>query len=152
MKKLAIKIAAPIIRIFWKIFQPQTIGVRVILTKGEQFLLVKHSYSDSWYLCGGGMKKQETFQKAIQRELKEELGIVSEVFKLHGVYNNFYEGKKDSIVVFSSEIKEIPQINDAEIESFDFFKFENLPSKISPGTKKRIEEFVLGNGPFYGDW
>ncbi len=68
--------------------------------KDGKFLLVKHSYSTSWYLAGGGLKRNETLQQGIERELKEELGIKVSDLKLHGVYNNFFEGKSDSIIVF----------------------------------------------------
>ena len=64
-----------IYRLSWKITQPQTIGVRIFLIKNQQILLVKHTYSHQWFLPGGGLKKGETLEQAIRRELTEELGV-----------------------------------------------------------------------------
>ena len=152
MKKIILKLGLPLLKLYWKIFKPQTNGVRAILVKDNKILLVKHSYSDSWFLPGGGMKKGETFHQAIKRELFEELGISVENLKLHGIYNNFQEGKIDLIFVFSSYSFSTPTKSDAEIESFDMFDFENLPEKISPGTKRRIDEFLQQKEGFCGDW
>lgn len=104
MKKLLLKFGAPIVKIFWKIFKPQTLGVRAILIKDGKVLLVKHTYSNSWFLPGGGIKKGETFETAIKRELNEELGITVHNLKLHGIYKNFFEGKNDSILCFFTMI------------------------------------------------
>ena len=152
MNKPILKFAIPFLKLYWQIFQPQTNGVRTILVKENKILLVKHSYSNSWFLPGGGMKKGETFHQAIKRELFEELGISVENLKLHGIYNNFQEGKIDHIFVFSSGTFSTPTKSDAEIEKFEFFDFENLPEKISPGTKRRIDEFLQQKEGFCEDW
>ncbi len=152
MKKLLLKFGAPIVKIFWKIFKPQTLGVRAILIKEGKVLLVKHTYSNSWFLPGGGMKKGETFETAIKRELNEELGITVHNLKLHGIYNNFFEGKNDSIFVFFNNNFEISGKKDAEIDEFEFFDLIDLPEKTPPGTRKRIAEFVEGNSPYHGMW
>lgn len=152
MKRLFIRTIAFFARLFWKTLQPQTIGVRAIIKKENQFLLVKHSYSECWYLCGGGKKNSETVEEAMRRELKEELGIIAPQLKLHGVYDNSQEGKKDTIIVFSTEINEMINCNDIEIECYDFFNLDNLPTNISPGTLRRIKEFVDENSPNYGKW
>lgn len=147
-----IKIAHKIYSTFWKILRPQTAGARAILIKDEKVLLVKHTYLKSWFLPGGGLKDSETYEQGIHRELKEELGITVSEFKLHGIYNNFYEGKSDSIVVFSSLHFSEPNKKDREIEDFGFFNIKELPANISPGTRRRILEFLEGNTPYHGIW
>lgn len=152
MKKHFLRTALPFLKLYWKIFKPQTNGVRAILVKENKILLVKHSYSDSWFLPGGAMKKGETFHQAIKRELFEELKISVENLKLFGIYNNFQEGKIDHIFVFSSNTFSLPKKSDAEIESFEFFSFEALPERTSSGTKRRIDEFLSNEDGFCGDW
>lgn len=147
-----IKIAHKIYSIFWRILKPQTAGARAILIKDEKILLVKHTYLNSWFLPGGGLKSNETYEQAIRRELKEELGISVSDLKLHGIYNNFYEGKNDSIVVFSSFNFTEPVNIDGEIEDFGFFGFDELPKNISPGTRRRIEEFQNSDQRNFGIW
>ena len=148
MIKLVHKLASKV----WKIVQPVTVGARIILLKEGKILLVKHTYSESWYLPGGGLKKKETFQQAIERELKEELGISISNLKLHGVYNNFFEGKNDSIVVFKSKNFSEPNKKNIEIEKVSFFELNHLPEKTSPGTKRRVQEFLTENKVNHGLW
>lgn len=152
LRKKVVSMAAFLVKIYWKTFRPQTLGVRAILIKDDKILLVKHTYSDSWFLPGGGMKKGETFENALKRELNEELDITVQNLKLHGVYNNFYEGKNDNIFVFIAKDFEILSNTDAEIEYFGFFEYNNLPEKTSPGTRRRIEEFLEGKGSYHGLW
>jgi ADP-ribose pyrophosphatase YjhB (NUDIX family) len=141
-----------IYRLSWKITQPQTIGVRVFLVKNQQILLVKHTYSNQWFLPGGGLKKGETLEQAIRRELTEELGVRIEKLELFGAYNNFFEGKKDYIILFKSDDFSLPNKKDSEIEQFSFFSYENIPKSTSPGTKRRITEFLENKNSHFGNW
>ena len=141
-----------IYRLSWKITQPQTIGVRIFLIKKQQILLVKHTYSNQWFLPGGGLKKGETLEQAIRRELAEELGVRIEKLELFGAYNNFFEGKKDYIILFKSEDFSLPNKKDSEIDLFSFFSFEDIPQSTSPGTKRRIAEFLENKNSHFGNW
>lgn len=141
-----------IYRLSWKITQPQTVGVRAILIKNNKILLVKHTYSDQWFLPGGGLKKGEKLENAIKRELNEELGVEVNEINLHGAYQNFYEGKRDYIIVFKTENFEIFPKKDQEIEQYEFFDFLNIPEKTSPGTRKRIKELLENKMTSHGDW
>lgn len=150
--KVFSKVIYMIARLIWKLTKPLTAGARVILIDNNKVLLVKHTYQDEWYLPGGGIKKGETFEQAIRREIKEELGGQLEEIKLFGVYNNFYESKNDSVVIFVCNKFFISGKTDKEIESFDYFDIKDLPSNISPGTKRRIEEYNNEEYGRFGRW
>ncbi|WP_051623512.1 NUDIX domain-containing protein [Clostridium hydrogeniformans] len=107
---------------------------------------------ESWYLPGRGVKKGETFEEAVRREFKEELDGELEELKLFGVYNNFYENKNDSIVVFICNDFTFTGKIDSEIEKYDYFKVEDLPEGISPGSRKRINEYLINSYPNVGRW
>lgn len=139
-------------KIFWRVTKPVTAGTRIMLIKDNKALLVKHTYQEHWYLPGGGVKKGETFEEAIKREVKEELGGKLECIKLFGVYNNFYEYKNDHVVIFLSQNFSITGDTDKEIEAFDYFEIDNLPKNTSPGTRKRIEEYISGQDNNFGRW
>jgi ADP-ribose pyrophosphatase YjhB (NUDIX family) len=145
---LAYKVA----RVFWKMTKPVTAGTRAFLIKDNKVLLVKHTYQEHWYLPGGGIKKGETFEQAIRRELREELGVELEKIKLFGVYNNFYEYKNDNIVIFICDKFTLTGKTDNEIETFDFFNLNNLPNNVSPGTRKRVREYINGQFNNFGKW
>ncbi|HJT43756.1 MAG TPA: NUDIX domain-containing protein, partial [Rhizomicrobium sp.] len=74
----------------WRITKPRTIGVRaVVLDQEDRVALVRHTYTDQWYLPGGGVKKGESIEAALLRELKEELAIVGpHIERVLGVYHS----------------------------------------------------------------
>ncbi len=136
-------------RIFWKIFKPVTIGVRLLLLTNNNVLLVKHSYNNQWYLPGGKIKARENIEEALHREIREELGINIEKEKINilGIYSNFQEYKKDSIIVFVIKEKSKNEIHlrNLEIRDARYFSIKNLPSDTSLGTRRRIQEFMQHN-------
>lgn len=136
----------------WRISKPVTVGVRVMLIKDSKVLLVKHTYHESWYLPGGKVEKGETYEQAIRREAAEELGADMKELCLHGVYNSFSEHKNDNIVIFVCKDFVLSGVTDREIESYDFFELDRLPEKVSPGTRKRIMEYIDGKTGNFGLW
>jgi ADP-ribose pyrophosphatase YjhB (NUDIX family) len=78
MKAVIYKFAYPFLKIYWFIFRPKTQGVQCLILSGDQLLLIRHTYGHSaWTLSGGGIKKGETKEEAVKREVKEELGLES---------------------------------------------------------------------------
>jgi hypothetical protein len=39
-----------------------------------------------------------------------------------------------------------------EIETFDFFNLNNLPTNVSTGTRKRVQEYINGQFNNFGKW
>lgn len=131
-------------RIYWRLARPETRGVRAILVDVRgKILLVRHKYQEGWFLPGGKVSGREDDQEALRRELQEELGVqtVSRPEKL-SEYVNTYEYKKDTIAVFV--VREFTQASkrNFEVEEYQFFDPQNLPDGISPGTRRRIEEWL----------
>ena len=79
-------------RAWWKIAKPITVGVRVLLIRDEEVLLVRHTYQ---------------LDRSSDRR---------------------------------------------EIASSDFFPIHCLPDGASPGTQRRIEEYLGGSQPCVGYW
>lgn len=146
------KLLYKLCRLYWKITKPITVGVRIILIKDQKILLVKHTYQNFWYLPGGGVKKGERLDQAIIREVSEELGGTLGCLKLFGTYSNFFEHKNDHIVIFFSNDYTISGETDSEVEQYQLFDLNTLPSNISPGTKRRIEEYINDDFGIFGKW
>ena len=129
-----------------------TVGVRCVLVQEGRVLLVRHTYQRAWYLPGGGVKRGETLEQAIRREAAEEVGAQIGQLGLLGVYSNFYEGKSDHVTVFVCTDARVSGETDGEIARFGWFGPRNLPEGTSPGTRRRVGEYLAGVGPYVGRW
>lgn len=132
------------IRIF-RIFKPVSMGVRIMLVREDEVLLVKHSYMDGWYFPGGALKKREKLADAARREAREEVGATVGDVTLLGVYTNFLALRTDHIVVFISKDFSIVPKKDWEIEAAAFFPLDAPPEAVAGGTQRRIQNYLNGS-------
>lgn len=153
MKILTI-IAYKIATIYWRIFRPQTFGVKLLLINDGKVLLAEHSYTKGFHLPGGGVKSGEMFDEALKREILEELGLDMNNLQLFGVYQNTKQGKLDTIIAFIST--EPVDLNKAklsnEINHVGFYSLNILPTNVSPGSHRRIQEYLSNNFPITKEW
>ena len=152
------RVVGKVARATWRIAKPRTIGVRaVLLDQGDRIALVRHTYTDQWYLPGGGVKKGESTEAAIVRELGEEIAVENlTIERVLGVYHSRRESKDDHIVIFvartgSASEKRLRRADLTEIEEADWFELDGLPASISPATARRIAEYRAGASGV-GDW
>ena len=85
--------------------------------------------------------------KAVVRELAEETGLIPHGEpKFLGIYFNKIASKRDHVVVYRCETNSNgnAKIPDREIAEARFFPIDNLPSDISPATKRRLAEMFEG--------
>ncbi|MBN1584201.1 MAG: NUDIX domain-containing protein [Anaerolineae bacterium] len=151
MNQLA-RIVHRLFRLWWRLTKPITVGVRVLLIRDAEILLVKHTYQEAWYMPGGGVKRFETLEQAIRREAAEEVGAELDGLELFGVYSNFGEGKSDHVIVFLCTAFTLSGRSDHEIACSGFFSVHDLPAGISTGTRRRIQEYLDGDAPCFGIW
>lgn len=131
-------------RLYWFIFRPVTIGVKVIsINSNNQVLLVKNRYDTYWYLPGGGVKKGETLLDCARREMKEETNVEVDELKVLGVYSNFREHKSDHVILMQTDITDQELTKGLEVDQLEFFDFKALPDDISPATKRRLKEYQM---------
>lgn len=153
MNNLLLKTAQTLRRLYWRLVQPETRGVRALMVnKDARVLLVQHRYETGWFLPGGKVRRNENDQDALCRELQEELDIgeLSQVSKL-GEYLSTYEYKKDTIAVFVVRSFTQQPKQHFEIAAQGFFDPRALPQDTSPGTRRRIAEW-LGERTINSQW
>lgn len=136
-------------RLVWRVARPRTIGVRAVLLDDEdRIALVRHTYADHWYLPGGGVKKGESIEAALRRELAEEVAVTdAAIERIVGVYHSPREGKDDHIVIYAARTASAAALRPAdprEIERVAWFAPDRLPEAISPATARRIAEYRAG--------
>ena len=132
---------------FRALFGISTVGARALIINEEnKILLVKHTYRKYWYIPGGGVKAGETVLQALARELKEEVGLtIQEEPKMLGVYFNRFQGANDYPVVYIITKFTLQNTYSFEIEQTQWFPLKNLPLDISPGTLRRVKEYLGEN-------
>jgi 8-oxo-dGTP pyrophosphatase MutT (NUDIX family) len=57
------------------ILSPVAFGAHALVEQGGKIVLVRQSYAAGWHLPGGGVRHGEPPEKAVLRELQEELGL-----------------------------------------------------------------------------
>jgi len=145
----ALSAARLICKIYWKIRRPLTLGVvAIILDQEHKVLLVEHSYQTGWRMPGGGVRKGESVCAALQRELKEELGIICKpkAGDYLGTFYNPVDGKHDHVTLFLinqwSHDQSCPI--SFEIKRWGFFDVTQMPEYVTEGTRQRLAEFFDG--------
>lgn len=121
----------------------KTIGARALVIQNDQILLIKHTYMPKWHTIGGGIDKGETPIQAVQRELKEEVGITClSAPILIGVYYHFLQKRDDYVVLYKVDHFIQEKVISSEILESQWFPLKQLPSATSEATKKRVEEYL----------
>lgn len=152
-KRLATASGLPrgLTRLRYRLSSPITLGVRTILVHDGRVLLVRHSYAErSWYLPGGGVRPGETLKQAARPEAAEEAGAEIGRMELFGMYSNFYEGKSDHVAVLVGHDVGATLQGDAEVEQAAFFPPQDPPARTSPGTRRRLREYLEGQSVSVG--
>ena len=140
-------------RIYCFLFRPKSIGVRVMLIRNEQVLLVRHTYLPGWYMPGGAVNRGETVEQAARREVREEVGGEMGNLSLLGSYTHFGEWKSDHNILFLCTDFTYDGKKDKEIAEICFFPLEGLPLELLPRHRRRLEEYRDGREiPQFGEW
>ena len=140
------------LRVWWWITRPHTAGVRVLLERDGEVVLVKHTYRPDWHMPGGGVDRGESLEQAARREALEEVGAKLGSVQLLGVYSNFWNRRTDHVAVFICNDFELSGESDWEIAEVKWFPIIDLPAATSPGTARRMAEYNAGERPGFGRW
>jgi 8-oxo-dGTP diphosphatase len=120
----------PLARAYWRLAQPEKRGVKCVLTRGDEVLLVRHTYGPEtrWELPGGGIKRNEEPRDAARREAHEELGVDVADWRLLGDLFERIDGKRDTLWCFAAAIGDREVVtDDAEIAEARWFSRDALP-------------------------
>lgn len=140
-------------KIYCFLFRPVRMGVRVLMTQGDEIWLVRHTYLDGWFLPGGGVERRETLEKAARREAREETGAELNDICLLGVFTNFIQWKTDHTTVFLCKDFTITGKPDGEIAEARLFSLNDLPKDTFSSHRSLLDAYQKGtNLPAFGEW
>jgi len=126
------------------------LGVRgLVLDRDDRVALVLHTYLDGWYLPGGGVQRGESYDRALARELGEEIGLDAfRIERVLGVYHDTVTLKDDHVVAYvvrtDASAPPLRTADPFEIQRVEWFALDGLPDDLSPATARRIAEFKAG--------
>lgn len=127
------------------------VGTHIIVknNKGE-ILLCKRNKKfglGEWELPGGHLKFQESFEKNLERECREELGIKVRIGKLVSVTPNMKYGNHYIIFTFVADpYWGIPECKEPhEHSQIKWFSQESLPSELFISTKYALDDYLTQN-------
>lgn len=117
----------------------------VILQQGQILLLqrLKEPEAGYWGIPGGAVEFGETIESAIQRELREELAIETQILTLLGVTNHILPDQKIHwlspiflVEIAAGEPQNVELTKHGEIRWFDL---AHLPANITIPTRYALE-------------
>jgi len=121
------------------------LAVNVAVIYENKILLTKREDFETWILPSGGVEEDESLAQAAIRETKEETGLDVELTKLVGIYSRLGNMSSVHAVLFvakpiGGEIK----CQEGETIAVEWFAFDEIPSPLSFGQRKKIEDVIAG--------
>ena len=144
------RVAGTAVRNFRRMRGVTTLGVRgLVLDRDDRVALILHTYLDGWYLPGGGVQRGESYDRALARELGEEIGLDAfRIERVLGVYHDTVTLKDDHVVAYvvrtDASAPPLRTADPFEIQRVEWFALDGLPDDLSPATARRIAEFKAG--------
>jgi 8-oxo-dGTP diphosphatase len=121
------------------------LAVNIAVIHENKILLTKREDFETWIMPSGGVEDDESIAQAAIRETKEETGLDVELTKLVGIYSRLGNMPPVHAVLFAAkpiggEIK----CQEGETIAVEWFAFDEIPSPLSFGQRKKIEDAIAG--------
>ena len=132
-----------VLRPWWFVTRPRTTGMKAVVRRGEEVLLVQHTYArrGQWDIPGGFVRPGEDVEVALARELEEELGVsepvaVTRIAELPSRFDH----KRERLHVFAVDVAPgvVVTPSEAEIEAVRWVRFDALPSPSTVFTRRMV--------------
>ena len=108
-------------------------SVEAIISKDDSLLFLRRENSPAkgqWWFPGGRIRKGETLEEALYREVKEETGLEVIKSELVNVYSRIFDGRHDISIAYMCECEGDKIVLNDEHSEYKFFT--SLPKTIHP--------------------
>lgn len=119
-------------RVYWFFVRPKLRGVKCVITRGDEVLLVRHTYGDrrAWELPGGSIKRGEAPVAAARRETREEVGLAISDWISLGDFFAEHEHRSDTLFCFHAVVGDAAPVPDrVEIAEAAWFSWASPPAE-----------------------
>jgi ADP-ribose pyrophosphatase YjhB (NUDIX family) len=131
MLRRAYRVGYLVLRPWWFLTRPHTVGARAVVRCGDEVLLVRHTYArrDQWDIPGGFVRAGEEADVALARELGEELGVEAISIVPIAELPSRFEHKRERLYVFAVEVAVGAELrpSEAEIAAVRWVRHDALP-------------------------
>lgn len=117
------------------------IGLVAFVIHNKKILLIKHTYQYAWALPGGWLKKGESIEDCIPREMDEELNLKVKFEKVFNVFSVIKKPVIDIVVVCKALSGHVIPDKD-EVEDAKFFDLIDLPDNILTAHRKYLNMYL----------
>jgi ADP-ribose pyrophosphatase YjhB (NUDIX family) len=137
IRRSAYRMASRVLGVWRYVRRPTVRGVRCVLVRDDEVLLVRHTYGDRrWSLPGGLMRRGEDPDATVRREMQEELALEDVAYRSLGVIEFMGTDRARHLVTcFTAEVDdEALSANPGEIAETRWFPRLDLPAERLDGT------------------
>jgi 8-oxo-dGTP pyrophosphatase MutT (NUDIX family) len=130
--RFAYRIAYVLIATLWRVLGRAPGGVKCVILRGDDVLLVRHTYGPKrWELPGGARRPREELADTARRETREELGADLTEWTALGTYDGHIGRARVTLHPFFTRVDEFePRRDEVEIAQARFFPVDRLPAPV----------------------
>jgi 8-oxo-dGTP pyrophosphatase MutT (NUDIX family) len=139
LRRLTYRVGYRCLRLVGAIFRLRMRGVKCVILRGEEVLLVRHTYGDRrrWELPGGAIKRGESPRRAAAREVREELGVAIEDWRELGDVVVRSSVRNERLSCFTTRVGKLElELDPGEIAEARWFARSELPARRGAGVKR----------------
>ena len=116
--------------------------IALIVNQFDEVVLLKQSYLSTQYstYVAGYMQSGESAEQAIQREIKEEIGL--DVSELCYVTSHWFNMKQILMIGFIAKTSKADFVLSSEVDSAEWVRLQDVPQKIYPEHPDNIAYFL----------
>jgi ADP-ribose pyrophosphatase YjhB (NUDIX family) len=124
-----------------RVRRPTIHGVRCVVMRGDEVLMVRHTYGDRrWGFPGGRGRRGEPPEETARREMREELRLDIDAWRVCGELAFTGDDRATHVVTcLVADTPSEPDVNRGEIADVGWYAVEALPERVLDHTQTVLE-------------